>query len=486
MTRRTKRTHGTNGFDVSRRPQNRPLRDRKSLRRPRSTDLRTQIAFDKNNLKSPDTLAKYRAGYVKAFKVPAARERLLKLGFKEPGTYAWGQQGDTMFSLPHHIPVAFTDEEAGWIARECYLSKSPKLTKSNMEGVRAMLSYAYQLKTGIVATNKNKANFPSVTDQFGCQTLDGYAKPTRSNKVKHSVEPEGLKTAFTTEWNPETSMPFPAWVVGGRIAWSWSVAGCRGGKKGGLMRLQKSRQHEIICSAGIMATSMLGGRPKVPGINRERQWKVFAVCLCPGGRHKQVPRNWLDNLDEKSNPVDVNWCTVCPLNMWQCTQDLLPASEKGRTFPRWLPAQNRYGDKDLGKDALIKMAQAWLDEQGANPDNLKFCTNSGRKALGKWCGHLRIPYLVSVEVHGDLWSTWSKYYQRNLRKEYTEEREQSTNVDDATECLWRFATFIGRGRPRDDLTDISVVQLGQMSAEILKKLAMQDTLTSIMNGTYGR
>ena len=89
-----------------------------------------------------------------------------------------------MFSLPKDIPKAFDDEQAGWIARECYLSG--KLTKSNMEAVRAMLSYAYQLQTGKHSTQKTKANYPSVTDQFGCQTTDGYAPNKRSTIAKFS------------------------------------------------------------------------------------------------------------------------------------------------------------------------------------------------------------------------------------------------------------------------------------------------------------
>ena len=247
------------------------------------------------------------------------------------------------------------------------------------------------------------------------------------------------------------------------------------------MLLQKSRDHQYIPSAGIMSTSMVGGRPKVPGQD-QRDWKVYYVCLCPNAKHQPPPRDWMDHLDEFGNPEEQpQWCTFCPLNMFKCQQDLLPQSQQGRSFPRWLHSSHQFGAKDIGKTSLIPLAQKWVNCQGGNPDGLTFCANSGRKTLGKWCSELRIPYPISFEVHGDLWSTWSKYYQRNLRREYTFDRDQAPNVDDATQCLWRFARYVGRGKVDSmDPIECNLAQLTQMSMCIMRGMNMQKQLDEIL------
>ena len=471
----------SNFYDKTNRPQNKPLRDRKKLRPPRTTNLRTAIAFDKNALKAPSTLAKYRTGYVNAFKVRAARERLLQLGFKRPNTYPWNQQGGVMFSLPRDIPVGFTDEEAGWVCRECYLSTSPRLTKSQMQSIRSMLSFAFQLQTGEHSTPKYKANYKSVKDQFGCQT--DYAPPTKSLVAKFSAEPEGLKTAYTTDFTPACGVQFPEWCVGGTVNWDWDVVGCRAGPGGGLTRIKKSRTHQFIPSQGVMSTDFFGGRPKLPGINRHRAWKVYRVCLCPGGKHKCPPEDWMDTLDANYNPVDPDWCTVCPLNMFSCVQDMLPASEKGRSYPAWLPKQGRFSNRDLGKNRLIASAQQWMNIQGGNPDDLEFCSNSGRKSCGKWCSQLQIKYSDSFQIHGDLWSTWQRYYQRNLRREPGfQERAQSCNLDEATVALWKLARFFGRGREaRDDPVEFDTNQIGRLLAANLRAMGQGATVAAILD-----
>ena len=475
---------GSNGFDATNRPQNKPLRDRKKIRPPRTKDLRTEIAFEKNSQRKPATLAKYRQGYRIAFDCPAARKRLLSLGFKEPGTYKWNQQGGFMFSMPRDIPKKFTDEEAGWIARECYKCKRPKLTKSQMESVRAMLSYAYQLRTGLISTPKFKANFESVRDQFGCQ--NDYADPTKSNRAKYSVEPANLKTAWTTEFTPECGIPFPEWCVGGEIGWDWSVIGCRGGPNGGLKRIKDSREHLIIPSQGVMTTKFLGGRPKVPGFNKKRDWHGIRICLCKGGKHVPPPPDWTDHLDSESNPCypcgSIPWTTCCPLNMFQCVQDLLPPEEKGRTYCTWLRKQKRFGLRDLGKSKLIDAARDWYKAQGANPDDLEFCSNSGRKALGKWCSELCIPYRESFPIHGDLWSTWSKFYQLTLvREPGYQEREQPRDLDECCRALWKLARWFGRGRTvREDPAEFSQTQIGRMLAATLRSLGQSSVVADIL------
>ena len=487
----------TNGFDGTNRPQNKPLRARKKIRPPRTTSLRVACAFDKNNLREPSTLSKYRAGYRLIFRVKSARKRMLDLGFKEPGTYRWNQQGGTMFAMPYDIPKAFDNEQAGWVCREAYgTAERPNFSKSQMEEVRACLSYAYQLQTGKTSSPYFKANYESVNDQYGTQT--NYRLPSKSLRAKYSVEPEGLKTAYTQEWAPACGIPFPSWCVSGLISWDKNVIGCRAGKRGGLMRLQKSREHEFVPSQGILTTEFVGGRPKVPGFNKCRKWKAVRVCLCHGGKHIAPPEDWRDPLDGECNPTypapdtddektpasSIPWCTTCPLNMFQCVQDLLPQDDKGRLYPRWLAAQRRFADRDLGHGALNPAAQEWLNAQGGNPDALTFCSNSGRKSCGKWCAELSIPYSWSFQLVGDLWSTWSKYYQTNLVHEPGfQERNQSTAFEDIGRALRKLARWFGRGRTtRADPVVFGTEKVGRLMALSLRVQGHGDLVNQILDG----
>ena len=92
------------------RKQNQSFAIRGNVRPPRTKNLRTAIAYDKNRQKKPSTMAKYRYGYNLAWKVKGARERLLQLGFKAPGTYPMNQQSGVMFSMPYDIPKAFGED----------------------------------------------------------------------------------------------------------------------------------------------------------------------------------------------------------------------------------------------------------------------------------------------------------------------------------------------------------------------------------------
>ena len=190
----------------------------------------------------------------------------------------------------------------------------------------------------------------------------------------------------------------------------------------------------------------------------------------------------MDSLDAQGNPTEVTWCTVCPLNMHHCTQGMLKKNEKGRSYPKWSVAQNRFGESDYGKEMLIPQAQAWYDEQGGNPDGLKFCSNSGRKSLGKWCAELHIKYSVSFQLHGDLWSTWQKYYQHNLHREPEfQTRDQSQNLDEVTEALWKFARWIGRGRlNRADPTNFDMNQIGRLMCTALRAMGRGAEVANIL------
>ena len=465
------------------RKQNLRLGQREKVRRPRTKNFRTAVQFDKNRLKTTASLSKYRSGYKYAWQVPAAREVLKEHGFKAPGAWGHNQQGGYMFTMPYDIPASFDGDQAGWVMRHCAKSKRPRLTKSQLESVRVMLSYAFQLKTGKVSTKRFKANFAEVYDQWGSQDPHGYKPPTKRIKAEVSLDPQNLKTAFTTEWSADCGMCYHEWCVGNLMTWDWSVLGSRNGE--GLKRIKQTEHHQVCPSQGWMRTDFKGGRPKLQNQARNtRPWKAYRVCLCPEAKHVPLPDGWdsYENLDEQCNPKNVTWCTVCPLNCFQVVNGSLH-EEDARIYPRWCAVEKRYSLHNIGKPKMIDFCRRWIDAQGANPDGLVFDSNSGRKALGKWCSQLNIPYHESMQIHGDLWDIWKKYYQPDLRKDpgFTE-RKQSEEVDECCRALWKLARFFGRGRTtRDDPVDLTQNQRDRLTIALLRRLGQTSIVNEILD-----
>ena len=389
-----------------------------------------------------------------------------------------------MFSMPRDIPRSFTDEEAGWILRECWQSRNPQLSKSQLQSIRQMLSYTYQLATGRHHSNNayDPCNWPSVQEQWGCQDPESYAPPTKKLKAEVCPEPNQLKKAFTTEWSPDCGMPYPQWCVANQITYDWAVNGNRSGE--GLRRVKQSVTHEFTPSQGWMRTKLLGGRPKLPGTRKRRDWWNYRTCLCPGGDHQGLPDDWKDHLDNEHNPTK-EWCTICPLTCFEFIRGMLPETDH-RTYVRWLPDQQRYAVQDygIGKKKLVPEARRWLNIQGANPDNLIFCSNSGRKALANWCSEYSVKYSHSFQIHGDLYTTWKYFYQSDLGADpQFKERTQSKEVDEATAALWKFARGIGRGRTnRDDPTTFDFQLMGQLIVENLRAMGHGTRVNAILDG----
>jgi hypothetical protein len=154
-----------------------------------------------------------------------------------------------------------------------------------------------------------------------------------------------------------------------------------------------------------------------------------------------------------------------------------------RTYPKWLPAQKRYSGHNIGPDFFIPMARKWLDLQGANPDKLLFDSNSGRKALGKWCDEFGIKYHESFEIHGDLWRTWKRHYQHGLQKDPCfERRTQSLDPSECCAALRKFARAIGRGRTvREDPKQFDMDQIGKLLCANLRAMGKGAEVASILD-----
>jgi hypothetical protein len=377
-----------------------------------------------------------------------------------------------MFALPREVKL--NGKQAGMIMRLCYKGG---LSRSQLESVRKMLSFAYQL----TINKPGKTNYDEVNEQWESQDPESYGAPTQKILAEVSVEPDGLKKAFTTEYNPRKGMPFPEWCVGLLVAHDYDVLGARSYVD--LHKIKEGCKHAYVPSEGWMCSKMKGGRAKLEKKKGIRPWNAYRVCLCPQGKHQPMPEGWSENLDRKGHLKNVTWCTTCPLNAFDAVRSLLRPGDH-RIFPRWLPRQNRYSKDNLGQEKMMKLHQNWLNVQGANPDGLKFDSNSGRKALGKWCDEFNIPYHMSFEIHGDLWKTWKKHYQHGLQKDPCfERRTQSKDPDECCAALRRFARAIGRGRTiRDDPKDLTLEQVGQIGAALLRRLGDADTVAKILDG----
>ena len=115
----------------------------------------------------------------------------------------------------------------------------------------------------------------------------------------------------------------------------------------------------------------------------------------------------------------------------RCYPNFIPKSKKGKA---------RYGEKTIGDPS--KAAVQFMQAQGLP----KFDTNSGRKALARWCKKLNVPYELSVHIHGDLPTTWNDNYESGaVSTTKIAIRKQSRDPEVATAALRIFADWIERG-----------------------------------------
>ena len=456
---------------VKRKTNNPAPRDREECRLPRRAGINTKIAWKRNERKAHQTLGKYRTGYRKAWSVPNARRYMKSIGLLKPGDYnPNNQQGGVMFSLPSECKI--TDKQAQTIMTHCIECK--KLTECNLKDIKKMLSYAYQI------TQREKGNYPGVTWAWSTMDPDKTKPPTKSLVPKVILSPSGLKTAFTTEYGPDTGMDFMLWNTRCLLTHDLNVFGCR--QVEDINRIRDSESHLIVPSQGWMCTDFVGGRAKLEAEKGVRPWKLYRRCLCPGGEHKHLPNNWDTYLNRKGNPkrFPLPWCTTCPLNVFGAIREW---NKDNRTYPHWTGKQFA-PEQNLGEDSRQKHMQAWLDAQGANPDGVKFDSNSGRKALGKWCDEFNVPYEESMEIHGDHWDTWKKNYQPRLRREpEINRREQSTDPETCLRALNRFARGIGRGsQQREDPEQLTNAQRDRLTMALMRRMGMGAEVNAIIDG----
>lgn len=107
-------------------------------------------------------------------------------------------------------------------------------------------------------------------------------------------------------------------------------------------------------------------------------------------------------MDKNGNPTrPLEWDPSCPLAsleyVWQHQHQ---EDRYKRCYPQFLArtkrANARLGEQNIGSPS--RAAVEFMQAQGLP----KFDTNSGRKALARYCKKLNIPYELSVHIHGDL------------------------------------------------------------------------------------
>ena len=432
---------------------------------PRRAGFRTGVAFDKNKMKSLATMQKYRAGFNLLWRM--ARKYMKRIGMKEPGKYdRTNQHGGKMFALPNE--VSLSGLQAGKLLRKCYKRCA---TKSHLEMVRKCLSYAYQLTTG------KDGNYEEAEIAWSSFDPRNYGQPRRKIMPQRVIPPERLGDAFTTEWSPDCGMSFPSWCVGNLLTWDWCVCGSRSGCD--LEKVKQSADHQVNAAEGWMRTGMVGGRSKLERKKGNRAWYVYRQCICPEGKHKGIPNDFFEALPVDCNPTDaIPFCTTCPLNAFQFVKWALPVNDN-RIYPRWLTEQNRYSVESVGRKKLTSVANEWLKAQGANPDDKPYCSNSGRKALAKWCEATSTPYRESFEIHGDLQKNWVTYYQPSMKADRVfRRRTQSRNPQTCLKALKRFAMYVGRGTPADQPANLSCQE--RMLALLARKLGAHRELAEIL------
>ena len=319
-----------------------------------------------------------------------------------------------------------TDRIAGEIIEKCYESK--KLGVEQLKQVRHSLSYSYYLKTGVV-----EDNWPEVKAQFKSFDLATLPKTKRPLKPTRIPTPENLRMALTSPWTSLHPLCLADFVVRILILWHNHVFGLRPNVD--IAKVKKSRDHFINANERYGYTEMVDGRSKLHKQKRgTRSWRVYTVCLCPGGQHQSIPDNLVIN--KKGNPEEApTWTTTCPLAAMEFLQHC-QQTEEWAPYPQWYEGKGGYG-RNIGD--VPTAANDFLRLQGV-PD--EFDRNSGRKSLARWLAKLGIGYEVSLHIHGDLEVVWGGRYQDNLSKTFYRCREQSKDPDEATEALRTFARWV--------------------------------------------
>ena len=373
--------------------------------------------------------------------------RVCKAGkLKKPGSYNINNwHGGVMPGWPNEHKL--TNKRVSKIMRACIQSR--KLTYSNLEDVRKCLSYLWET-TG--QKTKLMGNWPAVGSLWDSTVRLKNLKPKKAKPPMRIPDLDDLKTAILKGWTPgDPNWPLMKHCVYYGCFWDSYVLGLRPNVD--TDKVKKSTTHNYNWSKGWQCTDFVDGRAKLTGVKRGcRPWKSYRICLCKGDKHIRPAEKVWSMFDDDGNPsIDLarmKFDPRCPLActevIWQCQlEDDVPK----RQYPNWIPRTKfrpaRLGALNVGDPAEAGLE--WLEHQGVG----RFDHNAGRKSLAGWCRTLKIPYRLSVHIHGDLYDVWIKHYQfvdpTLVADAHLKIRDQSLDPKVATAALSIFAKALGRG-----------------------------------------
>ena len=418
-----------------------PTSFRKSKKLFRKAGFESRLRYELDGGKSDKAGEGYRYGYRLMWVAAAEKMKQLKMpkvgSFDENnghGGVIWGWKRECTMS----------DNKAKQILLACAQSK--KLSLPQMQMVRRSMAYAWQL---LGKDSEDKDNFPSIKRVWRVVKQQGCPQSLTTTLPTIIPTPDQLKQAFNSTWNPTRKLSFLESVVGRRAAADIFLAGSR--SKEDVDRLKKSRVHQVDFAAGWMRTQFKGGRAKLIGQKKGgRDWWMWNVCWCPGGKHQRVNPRAPFCLDAKGNPRTgkAPFEERCILAGFEFSSMFAGDKSKWRRYPNVLKGKRnggRYGNSNVGP--VVELAIEWLLDQGVGDRDQPFSSNSGRKALAGMLTFLNVIFEEGFEMHGDLPSTWTDHYQPgciqanpNFRR-----RKQSTDPGVATRALRRFGQFFGLG-----------------------------------------
>ena len=272
----------------------------------------------------------------------------------------------------------------------------------------------------------------------------GQLKPNRKGtgaRARFIPTPEQLQAAIERGWTKEHPWSLLKWSTHYTCFYDTMVCGAR--PKVDLGKIKASTQHQVSYEQGWQKTAFKGGRSKLAKAKRgTRPWSMWRICMCEGDKHVRPGEEY--ELDEDGNPDHLTWDPRCPVATMEFVfQNQLEEDEPKRCYPNTVPKSTagdvRYGAKSIADPS--EAAVEFMQVQGLP----KFDTNSGRKALARWCKYLSVPYELSVHIHGDLHDTWNENYETGVKNSLITIRKQSKDPETATAALRIFADWLGRG-----------------------------------------
>ena len=419
---------------------------RQKAMRPKGIGLRKRTQWRINENKSKFTMRRYRYGYRLIFRLPRAREyarNLRRLPLPETCDKL-NQHGGVMPAMPGELYLS--GKQAATILEKC--ASNEDITYDQLQVISNTISYLHTLCTG-----DNGQNWEEVSQVWESIKKKSYPNKLGTMIPTHVPSIDAIKTAFSREWIPSCGLSLALWINGLLAAWAWAVYGCR--PRVDMSSLKKSDKHVLSKDQRWGLTEFLGGRNKLhEKKSGTRPWSMWYVCLCPGGIHKDPPREFFKTFGKYGNPSEKpKFCTICPLNALKLKIQLTKKGLKMHLFSQWATKYKCFAKRNHG--SMADVAIDWFEAQGALDDNTRYCTNSGRRACARWLQETHAPYHEGFEIHGDLYGTWINY-QPNCMKSNFCRREQSRDPHVATAPLRRFAYMIGRGyRVKEKGLDLS-------------------------------